>query len=131
MRDLLMAAGMVGLIAAAAPMADAQTWSRSGPNGSATRTLDRDNGTYTLDRSGVNGGSSSATVNCSRGGGVNCTRDYSLSNANGQTVTGTRKTRYGRYRGGSVNIVTGPEGNTVTRARPTWRYNRARSFGRW
>ncbi|MEO0428381.1 MAG: hypothetical protein AAF160_13185 [Pseudomonadota bacterium] len=131
MRKLMMAASMVGLIAAAAPMADAQTWSRSGPNGGATRTLDRDNGTYTLDRSGVNGGSSSATVNCSRGGGVNCSRDYSLSNADGQTVTGTRQTRYGRYRGGTVNTVTGPEGNTVTRARPTWRYNRARSFGRW
>ncbi|MEM6357201.1 MAG: hypothetical protein AAF844_16185 [Pseudomonadota bacterium] len=131
MRDLMIAACMVGLIAAAAPMAAAQTWTRSGPKGSATRTLDRDNGTYTLDRSGVNGGSRTATVDCSRGGGVNCRRDYSLSNADGQTVTGTRKTRYGRYGGGTVNTVTGPEGNTVTRASPTWRYNRARSFGRW
>ncbi|MEL6767743.1 MAG: hypothetical protein AAFP17_11235 [Pseudomonadota bacterium] len=128
---LAIALGFAALVAAAVPVSKAETWTRSGPKGSATRSFDQESGTYSVNRSGINGGSTSATVNCARGGGLNCTRDYSVTSADGRTATGTRQSRYGLYRGGSVNTLTGPDGQTVTRARPTWRYNRSRRIRRW
>lgn len=127
------AAFAAALIAATAT---AQEWSRSGPNGSVTRSLEHGSG-MTIDRTGVNGGSSGATVTCQRGGGASCQRDVSLTNADGQTVTGQRTTARDPFRAGATTTVTGPEGNTATRSRIAPRYRaagwrpRARRALRW
>ena len=109
----ILAGGLAGPVAA-------DEFTRSGPRGDVTKTYDPDTG-LTVNRNGVNGGSSSATVTCTR---FNCDRNYSVTNPDGETVTGQRKSRWGRYRGGSVNTVTGPQGETITRVRPAYRYNR-------
>lgn len=114
-----------------------QEWTRSGPNGSSTRSYDADSGLFSINRSGANGGSTSATVSCSRGSGLNCQRDYTLTNPNGDTVTGQRNSQRGLYGRSSTNTFTGPEGNTATRYRASPRIGavrpraRARRAIRW
>ena len=103
----------------------ANDWTRTGPNGSTTKTYDPTNG-LTITRTGQNGGSSSANVTCSRGGLVTCQRDYQATNANGQTISGQRQSQHGRFRSRAVNTATGPNGNTATRVRSTTRYSRPR-----
>ncbi len=125
---------LIALAAVVLILSDAQASerTRTGPNGSVTKSYDPETG-LVIDRSGVNGGSSSATVNCSRSGRVNCSRDYSVTGANGETFSGQRNSQYGLFRGRSVNTVTGPDGNTVSRHRPAYRYNRVnrRRLGHW
>lgn len=123
-RSLIRAAAVLGLVGTAVLLAEAQDWSRTGPSGSVARSYDADGG-YTVDRSGSAGGSTSATVDCARGGGLNCSRDYTVTNPQGETVSGTRQSRFGPLRGRSVNSVTGPDGASGTLARPSWRYNAA------
>lgn len=111
-------------------------WTRTGPNGTTTKTYERGSG-LSVNRTGVNGGSSSANVTCSRGGGVICQRDYSATNANGQTVTGQRTTRRGLYGKQSVNTATLPDGTSRSVIRTGPRYTvkrpgrRARRALRW
>ncbi|MEM7058773.1 MAG: hypothetical protein AAF557_14375 [Pseudomonadota bacterium] len=105
--------------------ASANEWTRTGPNGTVTKSYERGSG-LTVNRSGVNGGSSSANVTCSRGGGVFCQRDYTVTGPNGQTVTGQRNTRRGLFRKQSVNTVTLPDGSSPSIIRTGPRYNVAR-----
>lgn len=101
----------------------AEDVTRSGPRGTVTKSYDTGSG-VTVERSGTNGGSSSSTRTCSRGSGVTCQRDYALTGPDGQTVSGTQESRYGLRRGIRTNTVTGPDGESLTRYRPTVRYNR-------
>ncbi|MEL6227274.1 MAG: hypothetical protein AAFN27_20870 [Pseudomonadota bacterium] len=106
-----------------------QEWSRSGPNGTVNRSYDGDAG-LSVDRNGVNGGSSSATVTCSGGG--RCERDYSVTSPGGQTATGQRLTQRSPWGVRSGNTVTGPDGHTATRYRasPAPRVTRPRAHAR-
>lgn len=105
------------LVAMGATTASAQEWTRSGPNGTATRTYTAGEG-LAVSRQGVNGGSSEATASC-RGNGV-CDRSFSATNRYGETVSGDRVTAWGPGRLRSTTTVTGPAGNsgTVFRGRP-------------
>lgn len=105
--------------------ASATEWTRSGPNGSVTKTYERGSG-LSVSRTGVNGGNSSANVTCSRGGGVNCQRDYTATGPGGQTVTGQRNSRRGLFRKQSVNTVTLPDGSSPSIIRSGPRYTPAR-----
>lgn len=100
------------LFMVAASGAAAQEWSRSGPNGSVTRTHTEGSG-LSISRSGARGGSTSGTVSCSGGSGVSCQRDFSATGPDGQTVTGQRETFRRPWR--STTTLTGPAGETVTR----------------
>lgn len=101
--------------------AQANEWTRSGPNGEVTRTYDAETG-RTITRTGVNGGSTTANVRCTARGVV-CQRNYSRTNPEGQSITGTRTTQRGLFRKRSVNTVTRADGTTATRVRTTPRYN--------
>ena len=114
----------------------ATEWTRSGPDGSVTKSYERGQG-LTVNRTGVNGGSTSANVTCSRGGGVICQRNYAATNAAGQTVTGHKTTRRGLFRRQSVNTVTLPDGTSPSLLRAGPRYSvgqprrRVRRAVRW
>jgi hypothetical protein len=133
-RTLSIAAAAIA--AALSAPAAANEWTSSGPNGSVTRSYDADTG-YSVRREGVNGGSSTATSSCSRGGGLTCDRTYSATNRDGETISGERQSHYGPFRGRSTGSFTGVDGQTYTRSGPTFRYNaRDRGFrrhrpGRW
>lgn len=132
-RSTLLAISAVALMAGTASAAE---WTRTGPNGTVTKTYERGSG-LSVNRTGVNGGSSSANVTCSRGGGVFCQRDYSVTGPNGETVTGQRNSRRGLFRKQSVNTVTLPDGSSPSVIRSGPRYTvkrpgrRARRALRW
>ena len=116
-------AAMAALLIAGTASAGERT--RSGPNGSVTKTYERGSG-LTVNRTGVNGGTSSANVTCHRGGGLICQRDYAATGPNGQTVTGQKTTRRGLFRRQSVNTVTLPNGSSPSIIRTGPRYSVAR-----
>lgn len=104
-------------------VAQANEWTRTGPNGSVTRSYDPATG-LSVTRSGVNGGGSTATVTCARGQGLVCQRDFTRTGPEGQSVSGTRTTQRGLFRKRSVTTVTRPDGSTRTRVRAAPRYNK-------
>ncbi|MEL6335632.1 MAG: hypothetical protein AAFQ88_03185 [Pseudomonadota bacterium] len=120
----LLALALASTALLVAPQATAEEWSRSGPNGSTTRSVNTGSGSYSVERSGTNGGTSSATVDCHANAGIQCSRDYTGTNSAGETVSGTRQSRFGPLRGRSVNTVTGPSDKTFVTRQPTRRYNR-------
>ena len=107
----------VMLAALGATATHAQEWTRTGPNGTATRTYTQGEG-VAISRQGANGGSSEASVSC-RGNGV-CDRSFTATNRYGETVSGDRVTAWGPGRVRSSTTVTGPAGDsrTVFRGRP-------------
>ncbi|MEO1491810.1 MAG: hypothetical protein AAFV19_06625 [Pseudomonadota bacterium] len=73
----------------------ASEWTRTGPNGTVTRTHSEGSG-VTVTRDGVNGGSTSSTVTC-QSGPFSCRRNVTATNRDGQTVSGVRPgVRYAR-----------------------------------
>jgi len=110
---------LIGLPLGAAT-ASADEWTRSGPAGTVTRGFDSDSNTRTVERSGLGGGTTSATATCSANGAVACERTTTLTGPEGRTVEGSRTSIVGPLRGRTAGSVTGPEGNTIMRGR-RWR----------
>ncbi|MDJ0624454.1 MAG: hypothetical protein QNJ17_15930 [Desulfocapsaceae bacterium] len=90
----------------------AESWSRSGPKGSVSRSID--DGTASVSRSGENGGTISRTTQC-KDGSWGCTSSFEATTQDGNSYSGTRETYRGPQRGRSVTTITGPEGNTLVR----------------
>ena len=69
-------------------LAQADTWSRTGPGGTVTRSYDPASG-WSVSRQGAGGVTTTATANCV-GRGFACQRNYAVTGPRGRTATGTR-----------------------------------------
>ena len=97
--------------------ASAESWSRTGPRMQVERSFDG-SGSGTVSRELQNGASSSRSTTCEGNPwGVGCTSALDFETQSGNTYSVERDAALGRYRGGSVTTVTGPEGNTFVAPR--------------
>ena len=100
--------------------AQADTWSRTGPRMEVERNFDG-SGSGTVSRDLQNGATASRSTSCNGNPWlVGCSSTIDLQTQSGDEYTVDRNTAAGRYRGGSVTSLTGPEGNTVVSPR-RWR----------
>lgn len=124
MNDLLKSALVLAALASvAATPAVADEWKRpTVRGGELTREVDRDGRVYhgETTREGRNGGTYSSSSTCFDGYVDRCTRSFSATGHDGNTVSGDRYTARGPYRVRQAGVVTGPDGNSVVGVR-RWR----------
>lgn len=114
----------LALAVLAASPAAADQWKRPTVNGGElTREVHRHGRVYhgETTREGPNGGSYSSSTGCRNGVVDRCTRSFSATGPEGNTVSGKGYSARGPYRVREAGVVTGPNGNSVVGVRRVWR----------
>lgn len=113
-RLLLTSLLVVGFVA---EVATAETSTRTGPRMTVERSYNG-SGSGTVSRELQNGAIVDRSTSCARKSWrAGCSSSANVQTQNGQEYSVERNALAGRYRGGTVTSVTGPEANTVVSPR--------------